>query len=279
MLKIPHILVGCSIASVAWCGHSWAQTQQPSSTPKIEGETPQTKPGGGQSISENNQRGTENAPFIVKITPSEDAKKLPGGPPTGQQQSSSDWGLVVPTWILAIFAFVSSGLTAWLIIDSHQSTKRELRAYIMCGGLFGVPKHDTPSLREQYRARSSDYVGPWRFVIYNYGKTPGTILKFEWGRCPESEFPVTVPVSEILDKNMLRHRMQPAITDVIEIFLPSAEASQYRHIECERVVGEVMFGRVTFKDIFRKVRYSTFALLMKEENTDSIGKSFADDWN
>ena len=52
---------------------------------------------------------------------------------------------------------------------------------------------------------------PWRFQILNFGKTPGVILRVEWGRCPDGEFPRQIPVSEIIDKNLLPKRMQQKI--------------------------------------------------------------------
>jgi len=65
-----------------------------------------------------------------------------------------------------------------------------------------------------------------------------------------------------------------------EICLPSTESQPYRHIELsERVLREVIFGRITYKDIFRKTHHSTFALRITQEYTDTIGMSFADDWS
>src|SRR5262249_47993515 len=52
---------------------------------------------------------------------------------------------------------------------------------------------------------------PWRFQILNFGKTPGVILRVEWGRCPDGKFPRQIPVSEIIDKNLLPKRMQQKI--------------------------------------------------------------------
>lgn len=191
---------------------------------------------------------------------------------------SGDWGLIVPTWVLAVTALIANGLTLWLVISSNKANQREFRAYIVGAALFGVPK-GPKGPREQYRPKPSDYTGPWRLYIHNFGKTPGVILKVEWGRCAKSEFPTQTSVSKIIDKNILPDRMQQTVLGMNEICLPSAEPQQYRHIELtERVVGEVIFGRITYKDIFRKEHHSTFALLMQPEYTDTITMSFADDW-
>jgi len=65
-----------------------------------------------------------------------------------------------------------------------------------------------------------------------------------------------------------------------EICLPDPKPQQYRHLQLEeRIVGDVIFGRIMYKDIFRKERYSTFALLIQPEHTDTITMSFADDWS
>jgi hypothetical protein len=159
-----------------------------------------------------------------------------------------------------------------------DTAEREFRAYIVGVALFGVPKGRLGT-REQYRPKASDYTGPWRFHILNFGKTPGVILKVEWGKCPDSEFPRQTKVSDIIDKNLLPNRMQRTIEGMNEICLPDPKPQQYRHIQLdERVVGEVIFGRITYNDIFRKRHHSTFAILILTEYTDTITMSFADDW-
>ncbi len=113
-------------------------------------------------------------------------------------------------------------------------------------------------------------------MIHNLGKTPGTIIKFEWGRCPKTDFSEETPVSKIIDRGLLP--LAEIITSHKVMYLPG-DADPYRPVELpERNVGEVLFGRITYKDIFRKKRYSTFALSNLAEHTDSIGMSFADDW-
>jgi hypothetical protein len=74
--------------------------------------------------------------------------------------------------------------------------------------------------------------------------------------------------------------MRPPIAGMNEICLPDPKPQQYRHLQLEeRIVGDVIFGRIMYKDIFRKERYSTFALLIQPEHTDTITMSFADDWS
>ena len=102
----------------------------------------------------------------------------------------------------------------------------------------------------------------------------------EWGRCPDGEFPRKIKVSDIIDKKLLPNRMQPTVEGINEICLPDPNPQQYRHIELdERIVGEVIFGRISYRDIFRKDHHSTFAILMQPEHTDTITMSFADDWS
>jgi len=95
----------------------------------------------------------------------------------------NDWGLIVPTWVLAVMAMAANGLTFWLVISSNKANQLEFRAYIVGVALFGVPK-GPKGPREQYRPKASDYTGPWRLHIHNFGRTPGVILKVEWGKCP-----------------------------------------------------------------------------------------------
>jgi hypothetical protein len=221
MLKILYLLAGfalffaCNIAA-------FAQSNPPAATARTESQTPQTK---NQSDPKDNQRRTESAPLAVKILPAENTDK----PATKisdeeQKQSSSDWWLIVPTWILAIMAFIGNLLTAWLVIGSQKTAESEFRAYIVGVALFGIPK-GPPGPKEQYRPKASDYTGPWRLHILNFGKTPGVILKVEWGRCPEREFPKQTSISDIIDNNLLPNRMQRTIIGMNEICLSRPKAA------------------------------------------------------
>ena len=122
---------------------------------------------------------------------------------------------------------------------------------------------------------ASDYEPPWRMVINNWGKTPGCVTSIEWGYCPDGAFSRDISVSRLIDDKTLPVKM----VDVQEMFAPTGRPIPYRHVQPPqgRVVGHVFFGRIRYRDVFGDPHHSTFALLHREEYTDSIGRSFADD--
>ena len=163
--------------------------------------------------------------------------------------------------------------------EQEKSARIHERAYIVCGGVYGVenPEHATPEKRA--RPKASYYGPPWRMAIYNFGRTPGYITKIEWGTCKESEFPDGVLVSTIVKKKLLQTKapkyVQEVIPPVAEVYKPL----EYRHVEPEREIGTVFFGRIDYDDVFGDSHHSTFALKHGAEHTDTLGESYAKDWS
>ena len=83
MLRPYQIVLGTALL-LALCGGS--QSQQPSPTPRIESQPPQNQTAQPNQPTADNQRGTENAPFIVKIIPSSETEQKPA---TDQSKESN----------------------------------------------------------------------------------------------------------------------------------------------------------------------------------------------
>jgi hypothetical protein len=261
MLKIPYLFAGFALLFV--CTFSvLAKSKHPIPAPRIESQAPQSNTKNDQGAAKENQRGTENAPLIVKIMPAENTNQ-PAAKISNeeQKQSSADRWLIIPTWVLAITAIIGNLLTAWLVIGSQRTAKREFRAYVVGVSLLGVPRGQFGPM-EEHRPKASNFTGPWQLYVHNFGRTPGFIIKVEWGRCPQSEFPEKTTVSNIIDKKLLSNRMQRPIEGINEICFTEPEPKRFRHVQVdERVVGEVIFRRITYKDIFsgkasQHVRYA-----------------------
>lgn len=195
---------------------------------------------------------------------------------------------------LAIFTarlFWATDKLASITADLHGMAKQEEqtartheRAYIVCGGLFGVPKNTVVFLTanepiKNYYPDAANYGAPWRMQIHNFGRTPGFIKKVTWTTCPKVEFPENVSVTRTLKD--WAHKGRPVnMVSVQEVFAPlGKEAVGYRHVSPDRVVGEVFFGRIDYEDVFGVPHHSTFALLHDEHHSTPIGKSFSDDWS
>ena len=118
-------------------------------------------------------------------------------------------------------------------------------------------------------------------TIQNHGGTTGFITKVEWGFCSKAEFPQGVFVSQIIDKNMLPWKVQ-LVPHPHDVIAPTGMTRfPYRHVEFYRSkhVGEIFFGRIHYRDVFKETHYSTFALLLGPKYSDSIGGSYSEDWN
>jgi len=168
--------------------------------------------------------------------------------------------------------------------NADEITKRAERAYLVAGPPFGVPKKDSDDWAINHRAEASMFKGPWRMTIYNFGNTAGYTVEVEWGLCPESEFRTDKSVRELLNrKEFCEWRskyMKPSVT-IQDILAPTGNAPyQYRHVVIEdrdKYIGWVFFGRMTYKDVFRDVHYSTFSYELTSEHHNSIGKSLSND--
>ncbi len=179
-------------------------------------------------------------------------------------------------------------VVGWFTMRSaDENTKRKERAYVIAAGLRGIPKRNTGGWLRDNRAKSSMFNGPWRMAIQNLGQTPGFTTKVEWGICSNQVFEERngARVSELFEVEFSAWRkkcLRLGCTEVQDIFRPTEMALQYRHVEIPdelRKPGNVFFGRIDYKDVFRDPHYSTFALRITKdgEHTDGIADAYSDD--
>lgn len=237
------------------------------------------------------QRGTQSAPLVVEVAPTSKLNIKAETDQEQERQKARNESIVTwSTFALALFTLILACFTGGLMVYTYRlwrhttdlmkktdaTTKRHERAYIVCGGLFGVLKlPQRPAIND-----ARHYGPPWRMQIQNFGRTPGFVKKVEWGVCPKAQFDFDSLVSKILKSGKLKHWMKP-IVEIQEVFPPTSvsEPFPYRHVSPDRVPGEVMFGRITYEDVFGDEHFSTFALLHDESHTTPIGKCYSDDWS
>jgi hypothetical protein len=258
------------IAALSLCGYSFAES------PPIPPAKNQAKGANkSQGISYDLQTISAVIPLSGNVEISGNLKTNTDTNSQGGKEEHSKWTDVLLAISTVLLTIVTAGLV-WIGIQQERNSKRHERAYLICGGLYGVPN---PVINKDatYRPRAIDYHGPWRMVIRNYGRSHGCILKIEWGLCPKDEFPIEESVSSIIKSG--KFKITPV--DVQEIFPPSRdERYPYRQVEFkERKIDHVFFGKITYEDIFHEKHHSTWAFWHREKHSDTIGKSYAEDWS
>lgn len=195
----------------------------------------------------------------------------------------SDVALVFFTYCLVI--------VGWFAMrNTDETTKRERRAYVVAGPLYGIAnKWDGNSdwIRTN-RALAEMFHGPYRLALMNFGQTAGFTTKVEWGICKREEFMDDVRVSDIVRKRKYsqwwcQHQEKEMGSPILiqDILEPGGNnAKHYRHVEYpdrDALIGSVLFGKITYKDVFRDEHWTTFAYYIREDHTDSLPKSLSDD--
>jgi hypothetical protein len=199
-----------------------------------------------------------------------------------EKRSLSDWiceetKITDLLLVCLTYSLVVVGYFAMRAVD--ETTKRTERAYLLIGGLFGVPKPDIDQRKLKHRPSATMFDGPWRMTLYNFGKTPGYCRLIEYGFCPASKFPPNRKVSELVKDPEFSSYLQESFR--IQNVFPTAidEPYQLRHatIERDKYIDYVMFGVIWYKDIFGASRYSAFSYLLTKDSSDGIGTSLSDD--
>jgi hypothetical protein len=196
--------------------------------------------------------------------------------------------------LIALFTYYLV-IVGWFTMRSaDENTKNAERAYLVAGSLFGIPKEipadELGKWKMKNRAEKGMFNGPWQLAISNFGRTVAISTKVEWGLCPKDvfleaikDFDDTNAVSSLLDSPKpehidwrSKHMKETSVTQ--NIFAPTTEPYHYRQVEVtERKIGWVVFGRLTYKDVFKDTHYTTFAFHLTDQHAEAVGKSLSDD--
>jgi len=201
-----------------------------------------------------------------------------------------------------VIAFLTYCLVVvgWFAMRSaDENMKNAERAYLVAGSMFGRPRkrferdrQDIDEWMMQHRALKSMFTGPWQLAITNFGKTAAISTMVEWGLCPLEEFKdaikgfkKTSAVTDLLQSRSPelvkwkdKRLQKPSTTQ--NVFAPTKVAYHYRQVELanrDEYIGWVVFGKLTYKDVFKEEHYTTFSFVMTEEHSEAFGKSLSDD--
>jgi hypothetical protein len=216
------------------------QTQQPTQTPGFQ--APQAQAGAAQTDKTTGERGTESAPFVVKILPPMEVEHEAKKASTDERIATFTELLFVATAVLAGVAVIQTLVFGW----QGRQLKRTVdhlaiseRAHVSGGANRGT--------------RQPDGADVLVVTINNYGKTPTTIGVVAASVCTRAEL-AAFPGWQVFEwKGFVFGQVRSQLTDVT---FPYEK-------------DKVMVGRIWYRDIFRK-RHSV-GFVLDTNNLTAVG--------
>jgi len=247
MLTTRHVLFGFALV-IAIGGESWGQSQQPSANPRIESQPSQFQAAQLDKRLADNQRGTEGAPFIIKILPPAQAEQEPIA--KHQEDLSKFTELLFYAMaalaVIAVLVVLGFGWQGFQLMRTVDHLAISERAHVSGGA---------------NRGRIGD--GEVLVVtINNYGKTPASIGTVAATICEEPElssFPgwgVNEWEGHAFVKEWKGYVFGQVDGQRTDVVLPFQ-------------AGKVIAGRIWYRDIFNR-RYSV-GFVLKTDNLTAVG--------
>ena len=220
------------------------------------GQPPQSHPAATQEERREDQRGTTNAPLIVKTLPADDAEsKADEERADREQHATAERWLVAFAGLLAFFtvvlAIATGGLfvATWnLVRDGRRHSERQLRAYINC-----------------IDAKVRDFDGPnasANITLRNSGQTPAyNVVTIITGKL--AEYPLATPLEFHPDAERKRNGVVGVGLNFY-IKPPIREPSLlplHRSLIEAGSAGFYVYGRCDYRDAFGRDLWTTFRVV------------------
>jgi len=266
MLRAHNLVFGFALLLV-FAGDLWGQSQQPPPIPAETANENQTKTKEDQTKSGNDQRGTEQSPFVVKVIGGE--PKTENGtntPKSKDDRNSTDWWMFFATvgigsiGFLQFIAFVVQAIymrqsagemrktteaAQKVSQDQIAHSHKVERAYISGGGAqeIEVVNRGTQTVRTADGStmtidlgRENIPTGNFVVCVNNYGKTAGELWEVGVGFCDAQNIP-EVP---IYDRQYRYDWIQPGDRGrpILSIAIPKDRPAS------------AVYGRFFYRDIF-----------------------------
>lgn len=210
------------------------------------------------------QRGTEQNPIAIKILPSQQSDAEATEQEKHREEKSENDRLLtisticmaIATIALALFTFALWWATRRLVIDSNESSKRQLRSYVSVVATGKIPNSLNPLLPA------------FQIKIRNTGQTPAADVR-SWRGIGIHELPLVTelkPPVAVTDTDLV-------IGSQCESVLPIRRA---RPFTTEQINGVQMgthaiyvFGRVEYRDVFDDLHFTDFCLYETDGGPDA----------
>jgi hypothetical protein len=214
-----------------------------------QSQAPRQNTQGGQQRANPEQRGSEQAPFVVKILPTQETQqKTAASEQNGPVKPSDAWTLgdkiAAIASILAFLQFVA--LTATVLV-LMRTARRQLRAYVNV--VHGIAN---PQIAVGGTPR-------FEVVIHNFGQTPAHhVSSWIQMQVGTATFVGDLPSGSAVPGHSV-------IAPTGEFVLWAVRPEVWTKDEVEGMTNGRLavhvYGEITYRDIFKKERYTRFRLL------------------
>jgi hypothetical protein len=241
------------------------QSQPPSPSPPKLSETPKNDAKSNENGTTTHQHSADNYSVTVNVLPPTNADKEPEQEAgKHDQEPAHDWGLIIPTWILAaatigLFIFTARlwSSTSRLVRHTKKSSRIELRAYVkMSHVLPGISLED------------GEY---WvRMQFKNFGKTPARVTQtfFSHRELTAREQLAAIPEYGALGRNRVEAFLVE--NDSFSVTMPIlVDPNDVPEIESGKKIM-ILFGFVDYIDAFNGRHRAGYG----REYVQGLGKGF-----
>lgn len=242
-----------------------AQLQGPTPSTGILSSDKKPQTSENKKHSENDQRGTEQFPFIIKVTPSPNAKEEAAqAKKDNNEEMTRNRRVEIISYVVAGATAVQAFALIITIIVMIRTTRRQLRAYVFIDtiDILNVFGNRPPQIPGQ----PSPEIGSWIYrpnmgpavimAIKNSGQTPAFNV-IHYGNICIREYPLTsnLPAINIIS-NATRLTMSPG--GITRKFVNMAHPLTAEEIEQLNTGTHAIYayGNIIYQDTFKKNRFS-----------------------
>lgn len=252
-----------------FCAYSIAaQSQWPSPSTGILSSHKKPQAEKDKNYSQNDQRGTEQCPIVVKIAPSPNAQvEAPQAKNEKQKRAAAKSGVELVTIIIAFATAIQAGVLIWTVIVMIRTTRRQLRAYVFVSeiSIYNVANPSLP-LPQGYIPTGAEITRPNEgplatMVIKNTGQTPAYDVICGANMCIQkfqliSSFP-PLKTGQYITKTIIPTggTTNKAVGGIPP--LTPEEIDQLRN----GTMAIYVHGTIKYRDTFRKRRFTNFRFM------------------
>jgi hypothetical protein len=268
------IFVLIALSAALFCAYSIAaQSNRPSPGNGILGNHNKGQTDSKKNNSQNDQRGTEQSPLIVKMASSPNTKnEAAQAQKEKQEQAATNRRIEITTYVITGATFIQAIALIWTVLVMIRTTRRQLRAYVHVSSIAItnvanlIPPPGEQNCPETPASLSKD-CGPIAFVeIKNTGQTPAYSVIHGTG-IGVHEFPLKESLSMPSPSGHITKGVLPTGGTSHKIIIhkipfTSQEIDQLRSETAKIYV----YGIIKYKDTFGKSRTTYYRYMHPGED-------------